>query len=189
MTSSCCPAFVETVRRHIPELLPRVSATPSPMVLSARRAKARWPGARTVFLGPCLAKRWEARDLAEVDFVLTFEELGALLAAAGMDVARCEESFAEEAPGAAARGFAASGGVSRAIQLALPAGMEWKPVPVDGLDRKSVAALKSYARQGNCPGHFIEGMSCAGGCLAGPRSLVPLRKGAAKLKELMERGR
>ena len=189
MTSSCCPAFVETIRRHIPELLPRVSTTPSPMVLSARRAKARWPGARTVFMGPCLAKRWEARDLAEVDDVLTFEELGALLAAAGIDVARCEEEFTEKTPCAAARGFAASGGVARAIQLALPEGMEWKPVLVDGLDRKSVAALKSYARQGNCPGHFIEGMSCAGGCLAGPRSLVPLRKGAAKLKELMEKGR
>ena len=58
MTSSCCPAYVEAARRHMPELVPYVSETPSPMALSARRAKAKWPGARTVFIGPCLAKRW-----------------------------------------------------------------------------------------------------------------------------------
>ena len=81
MTTSCCPAWVNLVAKHLPDFLPHVSDTPSPMAYAARLANERRPGNRVVFIGPCIAKRDEALRRENVDFVLSFEELGAIFAA------------------------------------------------------------------------------------------------------------
>lgn len=58
--TSCCPAFVNMVRLHFPQLADCVSATVSPMCGVSRLIKAQDPEAVTVFIGPCVAKnlRW-----------------------------------------------------------------------------------------------------------------------------------
>ncbi|NCD33032.1 MAG: 4Fe-4S dicluster domain-containing protein [Spartobacteria bacterium] len=186
MTTSCCPAYVEAAHRHIPELEPFVSHTPSPMVLCARQVKKVHPEACIVFVGPCIAKRYEAIKAESVDYVLTFDELGAMLVALGGDVQASEETALPMEPGADARGFAASGGVTEAIRNAAPDGCNLQPVQIDGLDKKSIAMLRAYAKKKQCPGNFIEVMSCQGGCIAGPRTLISPKKGAAKLKEFVK---
>ena len=57
MTTSCCPAFVNMIKKHFPQLLPNMSTTASPMVAVARYIKAVHPDAMTVFIGPCVAKK------------------------------------------------------------------------------------------------------------------------------------
>ena len=84
MTSSCCPAYTEWVRKHAPELQPYVSETRSPMIYAARIAREKFPGAVVVFIGPCLAKRFEAEQSGDVDYVMSFEELGAFMVAGGV---------------------------------------------------------------------------------------------------------
>ena len=79
MTTSCCPAYIETVEKHLPEMKPYVSDTPTPMAYTASKVRKMDPGAITVFIGPCIAKRVEATKNPDVDYVLTFEELGAIL--------------------------------------------------------------------------------------------------------------
>ena len=59
MTTSCCPAYVESVKRHITELIPYVSDTRTPMHYTAEFVKDEEPEAITVFIGPCVAKRHE----------------------------------------------------------------------------------------------------------------------------------
>ena len=54
--TSCCPGFVNMVRKHYPELSDAVSTTVSPMCAVSRMIKAKDPEAVTVFIGPCLAK-------------------------------------------------------------------------------------------------------------------------------------
>ena len=58
------------------------------------------------------------------------------------------------------------------------------PVAVNGLDRKSVKALKKYLTQ--CPRNFIEIMGCNGGCIAGPAGVVPGSRAARKLSKLLK---
>jgi len=185
MTSSCCPAFVNLIRLHYPQLQDYISDTPSPMVLAA--VKARELGAEhVVFIGPCLAKKGEAQRQQEVhiDAVLTFEELAAMFVARGINLATLEE--AEPLPGASAfgRGFARAGGVVRALKEALPDGV-LSPVTADGLAecRKQLTGLKKQSLAGN----FLEGMACRGGCVGGPGSLVDACKSAAAVKRLCER--
>ena len=60
MTTSCCPSYVEAVRKHVPGLAPNVSHTPSPMAYTAEEMREQYPDARLVFIGPCVAKRKES---------------------------------------------------------------------------------------------------------------------------------
>ena len=62
MTTSCCPAFVNMVKKHFPELMENVSTTVSPMCAVSRMIKAKDEGAITVFIGPCVAKKSESKD-------------------------------------------------------------------------------------------------------------------------------
>ena len=74
--SSCCHSVNLLVRKYFPDLLPYLADVLSPMLAHCADIKRRIPDARTVFIGPCVAKKDEAeehRDL--VDAVLTFEEL------------------------------------------------------------------------------------------------------------------
>ncbi|MPN51992.1 Iron hydrogenase 1 [bioreactor metagenome] len=177
MTSSCCPAWVEAAKRHIPEILPFVSSTPSPMAFAGRLVAEQYPDAVKVFIGPCIAKRREAQNDPNVDFVMTFEELGALLAAQEIDVISQEAPPLKRPAASYARNFAKSCGVSQAILQEIGAENPDSPRPkieekfINGLDRKSVNLLKLYAK-GKLPGNFIEVMACPGGCVGGPCSLA-----------------
>ncbi len=187
MTTSCCPAYVETVRKHIPELLPMVSDTPSPMELTARMAKKADPGIITVFIGPCTAKKEEASRSETVDYVLTFEELGALFTAADIDVASVDPegiSVSGELPEAhkAGRSFAVSRGVSQSVADYLEKPEEVIPFCMDGLDKKQIKLLKMYAK-GNTPGNFLEVMACEGGCIAGPGTICQTTISRRKVEE------
>ena len=82
MTTSCCPAFVNLIKKHYPTLIDNISTTVSPMVATSRMLKAKDPDVVTVFIGPCVAKKDEAQHYEGiVDAVLTFEELTNLIIA------------------------------------------------------------------------------------------------------------
>ncbi len=86
--ATTCPAIVCYVEKYHPELVPFLAPVVSPMVAVARALhRLHGPALRTVFIGPCLAKRREAgsdRLQGEVDLAITFGELRALLDQAGI---------------------------------------------------------------------------------------------------------
>ena len=57
MTTSCCPAFVNMIRQHFPQVLDHMSTTVSPMCGVSRWLKQKDPETITVFIGPCIAKK------------------------------------------------------------------------------------------------------------------------------------
>lgn len=181
MTTSCCPAYVCLADKHLPQLKPFISETPSPMVLTAELARERYPGALKVFIGPCVAKQAEARKYGGlIDYVMTFEELGALFIARGIDV-MSEEMGTEENLIPEIR-FARSGGVAASVQAYLPEGIALAATCVDGLTRKNVALLKTLPKNKNLKG-LIEVMACEGGCIAGPGSLTSTETALKLFKE------
>ena len=173
MTTSCCPAYVNLVGKHLPELVEHVSLTPSPMVYAHEMVRERDPGAKTVFIGPCVAKRSEAKRKG-IDFVLSFEELGAILAGRKIDVIACEAHPVERPASASARNFARSCGVTEAVLAEATSKIpdfQLTAKQIDGIDRKTCAMLKLYAA-GKLPANFLEVMACPGGCVNGPCSLT-----------------
>jgi iron only hydrogenase large subunit-like protein len=156
----------------LPDLVQHVSLTPSPMVYTREIVKEKSPDAKTVFIGPCVAKRSEARR-KDVDYVLSFEELGALLAGRKVDVMACEPWPVTRPAAATARNFARSCGVTEAVLAEATSKIpdfKLNAKQINGIDRKSCTMLKLYA-SGKLPANFLEVMACPGGCVNGPCSL------------------
>ena len=95
LTSSCCPAFVTYVKNNFPELKDNISSSHSPMITLAKAIKNEDPECKVVFVGPCTSKKGEIRRpevSGYVDYVMTFEELQALIDSRDIDVPSLEES-------------------------------------------------------------------------------------------------
>ena len=183
MTTSCCSAYVGWVNKHAPMLKPFVSDTRSPMVYAARRVKAQYPDAEVVFIGPCLAKRYEAESVPEVDYVMSFEELGAFMVAYDINVESCEELPLNPEVTKFSRGYAQAGGVRDAIVNAV--GNGYTTLSIEGLDKKNQTSLKMMAKKPEA--QFVEVMACDGGCVNGPCSLAPLTLAKRQIKKALEK--
>ncbi len=173
-TSSCCPAFVMYVKKAFPTLAEKVSENYSPMAALAKHIKMKDPDAKTIFAGPCIAKKMEMfrEDSSKwVDCVITFEELQALIDSRGIDVKTLEETSLDQAS-FFGRIFARSGGLSDAVVQAMKENgseFEVKAVKCSGLDQCRTALTQM--KTGRLPGNFLEGMACPGGCVGGPSAL------------------
>jgi [FeFe] hydrogenase (group B1/B3) len=182
MTTSCCPAYIELVNKHVPEMKPYVSGTGSPMYYASRLAKAKHPDAKIVFIGPCVAKRKEAQRDEAVDFVMTFEEAASIFD--GLDIQIEQEkpyslSFASVRE---AHGFAQAGGVMGAVKAYLKEDADGiNAVQVANIDKKNIGALRAYAKTGKSPGQFVEVMACEGGCITGPCTYNEITAGKRQL--------
>jgi [FeFe] hydrogenase (group B1/B3) len=194
LATSCCPSWVLTARRHLPDIAPRVSTTPSPLAYAARLAAAEMPGAARVFIGPCVAKRAEALGLELVDRVITAEELGSLFVAAGIDVGAMDDTAAPGGASSAGRAFAASGGAGAAVLAALDgrraqagqARTQARALAINGLGRQTVKTLQAWS-QSPPSADLVEVMACEGGCIGGPCVLAPARLAKAELDRMAEK--
>jgi len=177
MTTSCCPAFVDMVNKHLPELKEHVSTTVSPMVASAKVIKAADPDAVVVFIGPCLAKKVEAKQYPDcIDFVFSFEEVESLFVGSNININEIEATEFATAASRDGNAFARAGGVVQAVIDGLEKinpDLVVKPHRAEGLKNCKTALLQMKA--GKIDANFFEGMACAGGCIGGPGILIDMR--------------
>lgn len=170
MTTSCCPAFVNMIKKHFPEVLDNMSSTISPMCAVSRMVKAQDSDAVTVFIGPCIAKKSEAQDhgiTGNADYVLTFGEIRAILKAKNVQL-EPEENTTQEASIFGKR-FGNGGGVTAAVVQSLKETGENTDIKVMTCSgaaecKKALTLLK----MGKLQDDFVEGMICQGGCVGGP---------------------
>ena len=190
MTTSCCASYNELVEKHIPDMKPYRSNTKTPMYYTAEIVKREHPDAVTVFFSPCNAKRKEAMDNPNIDFVLNYKEVGAWFIALDIQVGDCKETKFKSEASAEGRNYAVSGGVAKAVQTMLPDHIPVYPVIINGLDKDSIRDLKKYARTGECElGNLIEVMSCAGGCLGGSGTINTYKYASKQLSEYVEKSK
>jgi [FeFe] hydrogenase (group B1/B3) len=186
MTTSCCPAYVNLVDRHIPELKPFVSHTKSPMYYTAELARQKYPDGILVMVAPCTGKRHEAFYDPNVDLVISFEEFGALMVAHGVEITGAEPENIDKEVTNVARGFGYSGGVTNAV-LAYAPTAKVEPVVINGIDKSQIRALKQFPK--SCPGNFVEVMSCEGGCVGGCNVIANPKIALRQIDELMKRSK
>ena len=188
LTSCCCPVWIAMIRKIYKELVPHVPPAVSPMVACGRAVKALHPNALTVFIGPCLAKKAEARekDIADaVDFVLTFQEIQDIFEVMEIDPATMEESEKDHSS-RAGRIYAHAGGVSEAVLSTLEQLHPNRAIPVRTQTADGVPACKAMIQDilsGNTNANFFEGMGCVGGCVGGPKALIPHEEGRVHVEE------
>lgn len=178
LTSCCCPIWIAMIRKVYKQLIPHMPGSVSPMVACGRSIKKMHPGALTVFVGPCVAKKAEARekDVADsTDFVLTFQEMRDIFDFAGIDPSKMEEDVRDHSS-RAGRIYATTGGVSEAVQRTVERITPERKITVNAVQADGVPACKSMLNDilaGKISANFIEGMGCVGGCVGGPKILVP----------------
>ena len=188
LTSCCCPIWIQMIRRLYPGLLSRIPGSVSPMVACGRVVKRLVPGAVTVFVGPCLAKKAEARepDVSDaIDHVLTFREVADLFDAARVRADDIPPDLREHSS-VAGRIYAVSKGVSEAVALTLDRIRPDKQIRVRSVQADGVPECRRLLDElvsGKTTANFLEGMGCAGGCVGGPRSLIDRGVAAAKVRD------
>lgn len=178
ITSCCCPMWVGMLKKVYTQLVKDLSPSVSPMIAAGRVIKKLNTTAKVVFVGPCIAKKAEAKesDLAgAVDFVLTFQELQGIWDALDIDPSKLEGIPSIEYASRGGRLYARTGGVSVAISEAIeelyPEKHKiFKPIQAEGI--KQCKEVLQKALEGNIDANFIEGMGCLGGCVGGPKALV-----------------
>ena len=185
LTSSCCPAFVRYIEKNFPDLVPHISHNLSPMATLAKYLKEHEPGCKTVFIGPCTAKKAEVQKESVkpyVDVAMTFEELQALFDSRDIDITTLPENVLDNAS-YFGRIFARCGGLADAVAEGLKehgdADFELKACSCDGIEACKVALLKKSKNLSDV--NFIEGMACVGGCIGGAGCLTHGEKNKAEV--------
>ncbi len=176
LTSSCCPAFVEYVRKQFPKFADNISHNLSPMATIAKFIKNTDPDAKIVFIGPCTAKKAEFQKeevRPYIDSVITFEELQALFDSKDIDIMSLGDDVLDNAS-YYGRIFARCGGLADAVEEALKeqgiTDFDLKAISCDGIEECKTALLKASKNVLSC--NFIEGMACTGGCIGGAGCLT-----------------
>lgn len=188
LTSCCCPMWIAMIRKIYRELMPHVPGSVSPMIACGRVIKKLHLDAVTVFIGPCVAKKSEAREAdlkGAVDYVLTFQEVQDIFDAAGIEPEALEESEKDHSS-RAGRIYARTGGVSEAVRRTVEQLNPDRKVAIRTRQADGVPACRAMMEElksGKAVGNFFEGMGCVGGCVGGPKAILPKEEG----RELVER--
>lgn len=92
--SSACPAIVAYIEKYYPKLVDNIAPIVSPMIATSLVVKEKFgKNTKTVFIGPCIAKKEEAyknRDKIKIDAVITYEELHELIKKNNIDMENVE---------------------------------------------------------------------------------------------------
>ncbi|MCI9446919.1 MAG: 4Fe-4S binding protein [Lachnospiraceae bacterium] len=192
LTSCCCPVWIAMIRKVYHELLPHVPGAVSPMVAAGRVVKQLHPDAMTVFIGPCMAKKAEARekDIADaVDYVLTFQEVQDMFEAAEINPEELGEDEKEHSS-RAGRIYARTGGVSEAVKETVKQLNPGRKIEVRAEQADGVPACREMIdrlQKGEATANFFEGMGCNGGCVGGPKRIIPVEEGRENVNAYSER--
>ncbi|MCI8890377.1 MAG: 4Fe-4S binding protein [Eubacterium sp.] len=182
LTSCCCPVWIKLIRKDFSKIVEHLPASVSPMIACGRVAKQLHKGCRTIFIGPCLAKKAEAKEpdlKGAIDCVLTFEELDTMFATFQVDFSHMKEEVKEHSA-SAGRLYARTGGVSQAVRECvrnIDTDCQVDPVCANGVS--NCKKLLQDILEGNTTGNFFEGMACDGGCVGGPKRVIPMEQGKA----------
>lgn len=158
--SSCCHSVNLLIQKYFPSELVYLADTMSPMQAHCLEIKKRVSGAKTVFIGPCVAKKDEAQYYEGiVDAVLTFDDLTKWLAAENIEL----KQETDRDDNSRARFFPTTGGI---LKTMTKASSDYTYMSIDGVEY-CIAALKDI-ENGKIHKCFIEMSACAGSCVGGP---------------------
>lgn len=182
LTSCCCPVWISMIRKDFQKIAGHLPPTVSPMIACGRIAKKLHEGCKTIFIGPCLAKKAEAREedlVGDIDCVLTYQELQDIFDALEVDFGGIDEDTNEHSA-AAGRLYARTGGVSHAVKecvASIDSRLELESVCACGIP--NCKEMLQGILNGNIEGNFYEGMACNGGCVGGPKRIIDWKEGTA----------
>jgi iron only hydrogenase large subunit-like protein len=166
--SSPCPALVLYIKKYFPSLVSSLAPFVSPMVAMGRVIKEAYrPGAKVVFIGPCIAKKAEADDpevAGDVDAVLTFVELEAMFKEAGIALEKLPERDPDGPTPGLGRIFPVPGGLLRSAAMKEDI-VENQILVTEG--KEACTQILNELLEGAVEARFLDLLFCEG-CINGP---------------------
>lgn len=163
-----CPSIVKVIENRYPELKKNIMDIGSPMVIMARFMKKKYPTYKTVFVGPCLAKKQEAKEYPEVDYALTFKELNEMFLYARKNgfykKQENEVKSFDKFYNDYTKIYPLSGAVAETIKTRNI--IEWEEMLVADGPREIYKAIQKFKENKNI--RFLDILFCKGGCIGGP---------------------
>ena len=157
--TSCCHSINLLIQKYFPAALEYLADVVSPMQAHCLDLKKRYPNCKTVFIGPCVAKKDEAEHYEGiVDAVLTFDELTRWLEKEDILL----EKIMDADENSRARFFPTTGGVLKTMERR----PDFTYMALDGVEN-CIEALKEVVA-GKVHKCVLEMSACVGSCLGGP---------------------
>ncbi|SFU86476.1 Iron only hydrogenase large subunit, C-terminal domain [Clostridium sp. DSM 8431] len=189
LTSCCCPMWIGMIKKVYNDLIEDVSPSVSPMIAAGKIIKKLNPKAKVVFIGPCIAKKAEAKEKdlqGIVDFVLTYAELKEIFNALEINPSKLPPIPTKEYASKGGRLYGRTGGVTKAIsdvikELYPEKHKYFKAIQGNGI--KECKEILNNVLEGKVNATFIEGMGCVGGCVGGPKKVISAEMGKKSLED------
>ena len=184
--STACPSAVDYVRMNFPNAIKYLLPVVSPMIAHCRYIKEKYGSdMKVVFVGPCIAKKKEAKLSNEIDYVLTFEDLNELL---NINNISFDNSLIDDEQVLSSRYYP----INRGVIKSFSSNNNSKDyISIDGGDEID-DILQNID---NFENTFIEMNICKGGCINGPcktskqnvmKDNITVRKFASKKGQKIE---
>ena len=168
--SSACPVIVDFIRHYHPEFTHNITPIGSPAMTHAKLLREKYgEDIAIVFIGPCIGKKNEADHGGLIDVAITFEELKRWITDDIGDISNIStDTKCHFVPHGAHEGslYPIDGGMNETIKrIGIKENIQL--IDICGLSNfeKALANLKPDKIDRVI---FVEGLSCEGGCVAGP---------------------
>jgi len=166
--ASSCPAICQYIEKYAPELADNLAPIVSPMIAMGKVVRHFYgEDVKTVFIGPCTAKKVEQREpevTGIVEEALTFKEMEDLFSKLGINPEDAEEDWFDPPHAYLGRIYPISGGLIRSSGLNFDL-MENDIILTEGKHR--IMLLIDSIRKGEVRANMVDVLFCEG-CINGP---------------------
>jgi len=166
--SSACPAVVSYIQKYFVDLVPYLAKVVSPMIALGRYLKEiEDVNCKIVFIGPCIAKKHEARDedvAGVIDAVLTFSELKEMFELSKINPDEFEESEFDGPHAMMGKAYPLAGGLLKTTDVNDDI-LEKDIIVVEG--KKKVLEIIDEIANNHINAKFTDILFCEG-CISGP---------------------
>lgn len=169
--SSACPAAVEYVRKYLPQWSKNIVPLDSPVLCHCKMLRREFGDSiRTVFIGPCAAKKNEADEHPSVlNLAITFPSLEKLMAARGIRFEDVEEEDPVLGEAEEGRLYSLEGGMNDTLRDTVRKELsDVRFMAVSGLERLASFLPAKGPQAVSESKIFLEALACRNGCVSGP---------------------
>lgn len=161
-----CPTIVRLIRNKYPKLIPFLTPIDSPMSAIARIVSKKYPDCKKVFIGPCIAKKLEAKeDRPEMNIlVLTYKELKKIFQIKKITPRKKDKLGVFDITEKQTRLYSVSGGLAQSSCLTKNlTDPEYDVISGPQLAEKAIQEFPVDPHM-----KVLDILSCEGGCINGP---------------------
>lgn len=163
--SSACPTLVALIRKRFSHLKRNLLPVLSPMGATMMIAKKFYPHHKIVFIGPCITKKIEAKEIG-IDLALTFKEIQPLVSKIKIDDNEKKQITFDKFYNDYTKIYPIAGGLSKTIKLTKIL-KENEILVEDGIE-KVVKILERFQNGFYKHYRFLDVLACPAGCIGGP---------------------